>query len=43
MGSVIECERSVITMTLIRLDYLVYSFGKYVDDTSIETDLKFSP
>ena len=25
--SVMECERSVITMTLLRLGYLVHSFG----------------
>jgi len=39
MESVMDCERSVITMTLLRLDYLVYSLGNCVDDTSTETGL----
>jgi len=34
MRSVMECERSVITMTLLQLDYLVYGLGNCVDDTS---------
>jgi len=33
-------EMSVITMVLLRLDYLVYDFGNRVDDTSIKTGLK---
>ena len=32
-------ERSVVTMTLLRLNYLVYSLGNCVDDTSTDTDL----
>jgi len=39
MEGVMDCERSVITMKLFRLDYLVYDLGNYVDDTSTETDL----
>ena len=38
-GIVIECERGVITMTFLRLDYLLYILGNYVDDTSTETGL----
>ena len=34
-----DCERSVITMTLLQLDYLVYGLGNYIDDTPIETGL----
>ena len=33
-----KCERSVITMTLLRLNYLVYGLGKCIDDTPTETD-----
>ena len=33
-------ERSVITMTLFELDYLIHSLGNCTDDTQIETDLK---
>jgi len=39
MEGVMDCERSVITMKLFRLDYLVYGLGNCVDDTSTETDL----
>ena len=39
MMSVMECERSVIAITLLRLDYLVYGLGNCVDDTPTETDL----
>ena len=39
MKSVIDSERSVITMILLRLDYLVYGLRNCVDDTSTETDL----
>ena len=34
-----ECERSVITVTLLRLDYLIYDLGNYVNDSLIETGL----
>ena len=37
-----DCERSVITMTPFRLDYLVHDLVNCVDDTSTETDLKVS-
>ena len=37
-----ECERSVITMTLLQLDYLVYGLGNCVDDTSTQTGLIIS-
>ena len=37
MKSVMKCEISVITMTLLRLDYLIYGLGNYVDDTPTET------
>ena len=40
MKSVMDCERSVIIMTLLRLDYLVYGLGNCVDDTPTETGLK---
>ena len=39
MLSVMDCERSVIIMTLIWLVYIVYGLGNCVDDTSTETDL----
>ena len=32
-----ECERSVITMTLLWLDYLIYDLGNCVNDTLIKT------
>ena len=38
-----ECERSIITMTLLLLlllGYLVHSFDNYVDDTHTETGLR---
>ena len=38
MGSVMKCES--VTMTLLRLDYLVYNLDNYIDDTSTETGLK---
>ena len=34
-----RCERSVITMTLLRLDYLVYSLGNRAITLSTETGL----
>ena len=34
-----ECERSIITTTLLRLDYLVHSLDNCADDTSTETGL----
>jgi hypothetical protein len=34
-----KCERIVITMTILWLDYLVYCLGNCVDDTSTETGL----
>ena len=37
MKSVMKCEISVITMTLLRLDYLIYGLANYVDDTPTET------
>ena len=37
--SIIKCERSVITMILIRLNYLIYSFDKYTIILSIETSI----
>ena len=40
MKSVMKCERSVITMTLLWLDYLIYDLGNCVDDTPTETGLK---
>ena len=39
MKSVMECERSVITMTLLWHDYLVSGLSNCVDDTLIETGL----
>ena len=39
MKSVINSERSVITIILFRLDYLVYDLRNCVNDTSTETDL----
>ena len=42
MRSVMECERSVITMTLLQLDYLVYGLGNCVDDISTQTGLIIS-
>ena len=39
MRSVMECERGVITMTFLWLDYLVYGLGKCNNDTSTETGL----
>ena len=38
MESVIDCEMSVITMTLLQLGYLVYGLDNCVDDTLTETD-----
>ena len=35
-----EYERSVITMTLLLLDYLVYGLDNYVADTPTETALR---
>ena len=32
-------ERSVVTMTLLRLNYLVYSLSNCVDDTSAGNDV----
>ena len=40
MESVMRYERSVVIMTLLRFNYLVYSLGNSVDDTSTETDLR---
>ena len=34
-----RCEKRVIIMTLIWLDYLVYGLGNYVDNTLTETGL----
>ena len=39
MKSVIDSERSVITMIFFRLDYLVYGLRNCVNDISTETDL----
>jgi len=39
MRSVLEHERSFITMTLIRLYYLVHDLNNYADNTSTEIDL----
>ena len=39
MGSVIGCERSVITMTLLCLGYLVYNLGNYAITLPTETGL----
>jgi len=39
MRSVLERERSFITMTLIRLYYLVHDLNNYADNTSTEIDL----
>ena len=33
MKSVMDCEKSVMVMTLFRLDYLVYDLDICVDDT----------
>jgi len=33
-----EYERSVITITLLRLDYRVHGPGNYADDTLTQTD-----
>ena len=38
MESVMEYERSVITITLLRLDYRVHGPGNYADDTLTQTD-----
>ena len=40
--SVMECERSVITMTLLRLGYLVHNFGNCVMTLSTETGITHS-
>ena len=40
-GGVIGCERSVITVILHRLDYLVYCLGNYADDNPTKTDFTF--
>jgi len=40
MRSVLERERSFITMTLIRLYYLVHDLNNYADNTSTEIDLR---
>ena len=37
--SVMECERSVITMTLLRLGYLVHSFGNCAMTLPTETGI----
>ena len=39
MESIMKCERSIITTTLLRLDYLVHSLDNCADDTSTETGL----
>ena len=41
MESVIECERSVITMTLFWLNYLVHGLGNCADDTPTEIGLTY--
>ena len=41
--SVMKCERSVITMTLLRLDYLVHGLGNCADDTRMVLPLALSP
>ena len=35
-----KCERSVMVITLLRLDYLVYDLGNCVDNTPIEIGLR---
>ena len=37
--SVMECKRNVITMTLFRLNYLVYDLSNCAGDTTTETGL----
>ena len=34
-----ECEKSVVIITLLRFDYLVYDLVNCVDDTPTKTDL----
>ena len=43
--SVIKCEKSVITVILIRFNYLIYSLDKYTIILSIETSIldSFAP
>ena len=38
--SVMGCEKSVITITLLQLDYLVHSLGNCAMTFSTESDLK---
>ena len=40
MKSVMECEKSVMVMTLLWHDYLVSGFCNCVDDTPTETGLR---
>ena len=40
MRSVLERESSFITMTLIRLYYLVHDLNNYADNTSTEINLR---
>ena len=37
--SVMECEKSVMVMILIWLDYLIHNLGNCIDDTPTETGL----
>ena len=39
MRSVMDCDGSVMVMTLFRLDYLIYGLDNCVDDTPTETGL----
>ena len=39
-GSIMRCERNVITMTLLRIDYLVHNLDNYVITLTTETGLR---
>ena len=41
--SIIECEKNIITIILLRFDYLIYSFDNYVDDTPLKLLLHTLP
>ena len=39
MNSVMKCEKNVITIILLQLNYLIYSLSNYVNDTPTKTGL----
>ena len=43
-GSIMRCERNVITMTFLRIDYLVHNLDNYVITLTTETgSLRLGP